>query len=207
MYRVLLPLLSLLLVSCQTTNPAATFPDMAPLVAQMAQTREALQTAGEQFQATREQVTQLATCEGGDLQTMHAATITEHDNAVQAAVAMGSAIDTLEQTANTLFQQWQIETAVLTDTRLKAANEAKMTQTWQSYQELLQLMQQSDTQADTVLAALNTTVVSLQDNLNASTVAARQGELEAVANDIGALVQQINSTIVHSDAFSASLPQ
>jgi len=208
MQRVLLSLLSLLLVSCQATNPAqSTYPNLAPLVQPVAQAREAQRAAAEQFQTAQEQVSQLANCHTGSLQAMYVATVAEHDAAVQAAMAMNSAIDALEQSADTLFQQWQSETAVLTDARAKAKSQARLTQTFQSYQGLIEVMRQSAAQVAPVLAALNASVESLRDNLNASAVAARNNELDALANDIGALVQQLNSSIVRSDEFIASLQQ
>jgi HAMP domain-containing protein len=120
---------------------------------------------------------------------------------------MNSAIDALEQSADTLFQQWQRETATLTNARPKAKSQARLTQTFQSYEGLIEVMRQSAAQVDPVLAALNANVESLRDNLNASAVAARKDELDALANDIGALVQQLNSSIVRSDEFIASLQQ
>ncbi len=208
MHRVLSLLLPLLLVSCQATNPAqSTYPNLAPLVAQVAQAREAQRAAAEQFQAAQEHVLNLANCESGSLKAMYAATVAEHKDAVQAAVALNSAIDGVEQTANALFQQWQIETEVLTDDRLQAANQARLAQTSQDYEGLMQAMRRSAAQVDPVLAALNANVVSLQDNLNASGVAARKVELDALASDIGALVQQLNSSIARSDAFIAGTQQ
>jgi hypothetical protein len=208
MQRLLLPLLSLFLFACQATNPARpTYPNLAPLVAQVVQAREAQRAAAEQFQSAQEQVINLANCESGSLRAMHAATVAEHDDAVQAAVAMNSAIDTLAQSADTLFQQWQLETEALTDARLQAESQASLTQSFQSYEGLIEAMRQSAAQADPVLAALNNTVTSMQDSLNASAVAARKDQLDALANDIGALVHQLNSSIVRADEFVASAQQ
>ncbi len=211
MYRVLFPLFSLLLVSCQTTNPEpslqSAYPNLAPLVEQVVQAREAQRAAAEQFQATQVRLSHLTSCGCGNLQTLYNATVEEHDAAVQAAVAMSSAIYAIEQTADPLFRQWQIETEVYTDARLKAENQTKLAQTWQSYEGLIQILHQSAAQVDTVLAALNANVVSLQANLNAGAVTARIGELGALENAIGALVQQLNSSMARSDAFVASVQQ
>lgn len=208
MQRLLLPLLPLFLLACQGTNPAQpTNPNLAPLVAQAVQAREAQRAAAEQFQSAQEQVINLANCQSGSLQAMHAATVAEHDDAVQAVVAMNSAIDAFEQSADTVFQQWQIETEALTDADLKAASQASLIQSFQSYEGLIEVMRQSEAQADPVLAALNNTVSSMQDSLNASGVAARKDQLDALANDIGELVQQLNSSIVRADEFISSAQQ
>ena len=91
MRRVLLPVLSLLLVSCQSTDHGTAeqtgYPNLDPLVERVAQARDAQQTALAQFQSTRAQLSRLANVAGADLQASYAATVVEYDAAVEAAVA------------------------------------------------------------------------------------------------------------------------
>jgi hypothetical protein len=207
MHRLLLSLVLLLLVSCQSTDRGAAalsgYPDLDPLVDQVVQARDTQQMAIAQFQATQAQLSGLSNVAGGDLQARYAATVNEYDAAVEAAVAVGSANATVAETASALFQQWQVETEALTDPRLKAANQARLAQTWQSYQDMIRVLRQPETTMQPVLAALNDNVAYLQHNLSASAVAAREVELGAIEQDITALMQQMSSAVTSADAFIA----
>ncbi|MBK6510952.1 MAG: DUF2959 family protein [Haliea sp.] len=167
MLKLLLSLLSLLLLACQSSpQPTAqsAYPSLDPLVAQVAQSRDAQRAAAAQFEAVHEQLLQLPSCNYGDIQAVSAAVVAAHDDAVQAAVAMSTSIDAVQQVADPLFQQWQIEAAVYTDARLKAASQAKLTLAWQNYTRLMQTLRQSAGQADPVLADFNAAVEALQEN-------------------------------------------
>jgi hypothetical protein len=208
MRKFLLPLLWLL-VSCQATTSgpdvAAGAPDLMPLLQRVTQARDAFQAAAIQFQQAGAQLAE--SIPAGAAQSVSTTTVTEHNDCVQAAVAVSSAIAAVDETANALFQQWQIETAVYTDSQLKAENQSRLTASWQRYAGLLEVLRQSAAQMDPVLAALNTNAQSLQGAATATTVSARSGELAALQNDINALVQQLNNAIARADTFIASTQQ
>ena len=210
MQRFSLILMLWVLASCQATNPGGgvtpNSPDLASLLVPVAQARDALQQAAVQFQGAREQLAQVAKS-GGDSQAESSAAVTAHDNCVEAAVAVSSAIAVVEESANTLFQQWQIETAVYTDPQLKAENQARLTAAWQRYEGLIQVLRQSAAQMDPVLAALNAHVQSLQAAPVATDPAVRDGALPALQNDIAALLMQLDNAIARADAFAASTQQ
>jgi Protein of unknown function (DUF2959) len=209
MRRLLLSVLSLLLVSCQSTNHGtaapSTYPNLGPLVERVVQARDAQKTALAQFQLTRAQLSGLVDAEGADLQASRAATVNEYDASVEAAVAVGSANAAVDETASALFRQWQIETEVYTDPRLKAENQTKLAQTWQSYQDMIRVLRQPEATMKPVLAALYDNVASWQHNPGASPVAARKAEWGAIEGQIAALIQQMNSAVVSADAFIASV--
>jgi Skp family chaperone for outer membrane proteins len=209
MRGLLLAVLSLLLASCQSTNHGSAaqsgYPDLGPLVAQVAQARDAQQTAVEQFQSTRAQLSGLANVAGGDLQAHYAATANQYDASVEAAVAVGSANAAVDETASALFQQWQVETEAYTDPSLKAESQARLAQTLRGYESMIRVLRQPEATMTAVLAALNDNVTYLQHNLDASAVAARRVELGAIEDEILVLIQQMNNAIASAGDFSASV--
>ncbi|MEZ5503935.1 MAG: DUF2959 family protein [Halioglobus sp.] len=205
----ILPLLSLLLVACQSATPGASapagYPAMGPLLDRVAQSLQAQEAAAAQFQSTAQQLSRWANPGNQGLQTLYDATVTDYNASIDAAVTMGSSVDAVDAAANTIFQQWQIEIEVYTDPVLKAENKAKLEASWQRYASLIQVLRQTTGQVNPVLAQLNQDVTHLRQNLNENALASRQRELEATINAIGALVEQINAAASASRSYIQSM--
>lgn len=204
MYKMLWPLLlTFLLLACQAGSPQpaarAAAPDMGPLLNAVAQCRDAQLAAVAQFEQVRSQLLQLpGVADGITPQALSATLLSAFDTAVQATVTMNTSTGSVQQAADTLFRQWEIENAVFTDAGLKAASEAQLARSWQDYQVLMQALQQSSAQADPVLNVL-------RDTLHASAVRAVQPD--RLAADIAALQQQLRSSIGQANAFLANVQQ
>lgn len=214
MRRLLLSVLSLLLVSCQSTDHGTAaesgyYPDLDPLVARVVQARDAQQTALAQFQSARSQLSGLVTTAGTGPQESYVATVNEYDASVEAAVAVGSANAAVDEAASAIFKQWQVETDVYsyTDPRLKGASQSRLAQTRQSYEGLIRVLRQPEATMTAVLAALHDNVAYLKNNPGASAVASRKVELGATEDTVAVLIQQLNSAIASADAFIASVQQ
>lgn len=212
MRRWLLPVLSLLccvlLVSCQSTDPETGdkvgYPDLDPLLDRVGESRDALKTAVAQFQSAREQLSQYVGAPG-DLQATYAGTVSEYDAAVEDSVAVRSAIANVDQAADAVFEEWQVEVNVYTDARIKAVNQAKLGQTWQNYEGMLKVLRHSEAKLDPVLKALSENVTYLQDNLNVGAVASRAAKFAVIDKDLEALIRSMNTAIDSSDAFISSV--
>lgn len=214
MRKLLLPILSLLLVSCQSTDHGTAaesgyYPDLDALVARVVQARDAQQTALAQFQSARSQLSGLVNTAGTGPQENYVATVNEYDASVEAAVAVGSANAAVDEAASAIFKHWQIETDVYsyTDPRLKAASQSRLAQTRQSYEGMIRVLRQPEATMTTVLEALHDNVAYLKNNPGASALAARGVALGAIEDEIAVLMQQINNAITSADAFIASVQQ
>jgi hypothetical protein len=205
MRRLLFPIISLLLMFHQSAGFAASeqsgYPSLEPLLARVEQSVAAQQAAAEQFQKARQSLSALAGSETDDVQPLYATTFHDYNDSIEAAVAMGSAIAAVDEAANAIFQEWEEEIAIFTDARLKADNEARLTQVWQSYQSLMNTLRQSESESDSVLAALKSNVTYFKYNLNAAGVASRRDALSADDKKIASLINAINTSIAGSDAF------
>jgi hypothetical protein len=210
MRKLLLPVLSLLLLSCQSANYGSSstkpdYPKLGLLADRVAEAREAEEAAVEQLQETGEQLSELVDFSGTDPQEVVTATTTQYDNSVDAAVALGTAIAAVEETATTIFQEWQIELDAYTDPAIKADSQAKLGETWQRYGSTMQVLSQSEAKMQPLLNALNANVTFLRGNLNTSALESRKVELGSIKNDIDALIRKMNIAIDSCDAFLDSI--
>lgn len=209
MYRLLLPLLAFLLASCQSASEApdmqADHPGLGPLAASVQDSRAALQAAAGQFEAVGNQLWTMAAGNVSSTQAAVAATQQSYDNAVDAAVAVGAANAAVEQAADTVFREWQIEDGVFTDPRLKADSQAKLTAAWQEYQALSQTLQQAAAAMDPVLAELNRAMAFFNANPTAGAVASRSRALGTLQTSIHGLIGDLNNAVTSSDIFLSNI--
>lgn len=205
MRRWLISLVSLLLVSCQTgggvPGEQPPDPDLGVLESRVEQYREAQQAALEQFESCAQQLSQWSNAGSADLQGLYAATVRANDDSIEAATAVSAALAAMEEAAGTAFQQWQVEVDVYTDTRLKADSQARLGQTWQGYEGMMQALRQSEVKMDNVLAALNANMKYVQANLSAAGIANHQSELQALLSDLQELLRKMTIALDSSEAF------
>lgn len=209
MYRWLVVLFALLITSCQSASekPAmqADHPGLGPLATSVRESRAALQAAANQFQSVGDQLWTMAAGNASSVEAAVLATQQRYDNAVDAAAAVGAANAAVEQAADTVFREWQIEEGVFTDPRLKADSQAKLTAAWQEYQVLSQSLQQSLADMDPVLAELSRAVAFLKANPTASAVASRTRALGTLQSRIHGLIDNLNNAVTSSDIFLTSI--
>lgn len=209
MYRLLVPLLAFLLASCQSASEApdlqADHPGLAPLATSVQESRAALQAAADQFEAVGNQLWTMAAGNVSSTQAAVAATQQSYDNAVDAAAAVGAANAAVDQAADTVFREWQIEAGVFTDPRLKADSQAKLTAAWQEYQALSQTLQQAAADMDPVLAELSRAMAFFNANPTAGAVASRARALGTLQTSIHGLIDDLNNAVTSSDIFLSNI--
>lgn len=209
MYRLLVPLLAFLLASCQSASEApdmqADHPGLAPLATSVQESRAALQAAADQFEAVGNQLWTMAAGNVSSTPAAVAATQQSYDNAVDAAAAVGAANAAVDQAADTVFREWQIEAGVFTDPRLKADSQAKLTAAWQEYQALSQTLQQAAADMDPVLAELSRAMAFFNANPTAGAVASRARALGTLQTSIHGLIDDLNNAVTSSDIFLSNI--
>jgi hypothetical protein len=209
MYRWLAPLLVLILASCQSASEKpdeqADHPGLGPLVSSVQESRAALQTAADQFQSVGNQLWTMAAGNASSVEAAVMATQQQYDAAVDAAAAVGVASAAVDQAADTVFREWQIEAGVFTDPRLKADSQAKLTAAWQEYQVVSQSLRQAVADMDPVLAELSRAVAFLKANPTASAVASRTRAMGALQSSIHGLVGNLNDAVTSSDIFLSNI--
>ena len=209
MRRICLPLLSLLLVACQSAYYGAAeqmgYHKRDILVDRVEDSRDAQQEAEEQFQSALEQLTELTNFDGGDLEDMYEAMVDEYDDSVEAADLVSERINAVDHVAEALFDEWQDEIEQYSSARLKADSQKKLRETRRRYDGMITALRRSEAKMAPVLTALNDNVMYLKHNLNARAVASLKVEFGAIEDDIEALIQEMRKAIASSDDFIQSM--
>jgi hypothetical protein len=209
MRGVLLSVLCLVLGACQSAGyvPAEQLgsPKLGQLVDRVEDYSDAQDEAIEQFQSTAAQLGAFATVNEGNLEATYAAALRNYNAVVQAAIAVSSALAAVDQSATAKFGEWQEEVEVYTDTRLKADNQARLGQTWQSYQSTLQVLRQSEARMNNTLTSLNDTMTFLKENLNVAAVAGHGPQFVALQASINGLVGKMKIAMTNANAFAAAI--
>jgi SMC interacting uncharacterized protein involved in chromosome segregation len=204
-----LPLLSLLLVACQSAYYGAAeqmgYHKRDILVDRVEDSRDAQQEAEEQFQSALEQLTELTNFDGGDLEDMYDAMVEEYDDSVEAADLVSERINAVDHVAEALFDEWQDEIGQYSNARLKADSQTKLRETRRRYDGMITALRKSEAKMAPVLTALNDNVMYLKHNLNARAVASLKVEFGAIEDDIEALILEMRKAIASSDDFIQSM--
>ncbi len=205
MRRLCLPLLSLLLVACQSAYYGAAeqvgYHKRDILVDRVEDSRDAQQEAEEQFQSALEQLSELTNFDGGDLEDMYDAMVEEYDDSVEAA----ERIQAVDHVALALFDEWQDEIEQYSNARLKSDSQGKLRETRRRYDGMIKALRKSEAKMDPVLTAMNDNVMYLKHNLNARAVASLKVEFGAIEDDIEALILEMRKAIASSDDFIQSM--
>ena len=208
MLRLLLPALSLFMVVSQSSTYAssqqADIHRLDPLLQRVEVSLEAHQALVEQLRVDQETLLALGRAAGDDLQPIFVAEFKDYRDSIEVAVSVSSAIAGLNQTATTLFGEWRDEIGYLTDTRLKADNEAQFAASWQRYEDLTQSLQQSEAMIDPVLAELRKFLSHFKYALDELSIASRKTELTDTDNNIEALINALTASAAKSKAFLKS---
>lgn len=209
MHRLCLPLLSLLLVACQSAYYGAAeqvgYHKRDILVDRVEDSRDAQQEAEEQFQSALEQLSELTNFDGGDLEDMYDAMADGYDDSVEAADLVRERIRAVDHVALALFEEWQDEIEEYSNARLKSDSQSKLRETRRRYDGMIKALRKSEAKMDPVLTALNDNVMYLKHNLNASAVASLKVEFGAIEDDIEALILEMRRAISSSDDFIQSM--
>jgi len=209
MRLVLLPVMALFLVACQSAYYGAAekvgYHKRDILVDRVEDSRDAQVDAEEQFQSALEQLTALTNFDGGDLEDMYEKLADEYEDSEAAAQDVRDRIDGVENVAAALFEEWQGEIEQYSSATLKADSQAKLRETRSRYDAMIAALRASEAKMDPVLIALKDNVMYLKHNLNARAVASLKVEFKSIEDDIGLLISEMRKAIDTSDAFIASM--
>ena len=171
------------------------------LVDRVEDARESQEDAQEQFSSALEQFSTLINYDGGELQDVYESLNEECESSKAAAEAVTARIDGVENVAEALFDEWQLELEKYSNANLRRDSERQLKETQRRYTSLLRSMRNVERSMDPVLTALQDNVLYLKHNLNANAVGALQGELKEIRQDVDRLIKEMNAAIEQSDAF------
>jgi hypothetical protein len=167
--------------------------------------QESQQEAQQQFKSALEQLSELIAFDGGELQSQFEAMNAQYLASEDAADKVTKRIDSIEDVADALFDEWQQELSQYSSDSLRRKSEAKLKETQRHYQRLIKSMRRAESRMFPVLAALKDNTLYLKHNLNAQAVGAIEGEYRSIKQDVALLVKDMNSAIEQSQQFIEAL--
>ena len=163
---------------------------------------QASQTEGqEQFKSALEQFKSVINFDGGDLEVTYDLLNDEYEASVDTADEIHDRINSVENVADTLFDEWQEELEQYSNASLRRDSERQLKDTRRRYSKVLGAMRRAENAIDPVLASLKDNTLYLKHNLNARAIASLKNELGTVDNDVNALLTAMQQAINESNAF------
>ncbi|MDX1536747.1 DUF2959 domain-containing protein [Arsukibacterium sp.] len=169
--------------------------------------QDAQQDAQQEFKSALEQFSTLIQFDGGDLQKQYEQTNEQYQDCSEAAALVSERINSIEDVAEALFDEWQEELDMYSNAKLKQESAAKLKSTQRQYQQLLNTMRQAESSMAPVLDSLRDNSLYLKHNLNAQAIGALRNEFASIERDITKLISNMNKAISESQQFIATLKQ
>lgn len=116
-------------------------------------------------------------------------------------------IDSVEDVADALFEEWESELAQYSSAEMRAASRKQLDQTKQKYAQMLNAMQKAQGKMEPILAVFRDQVLFLKHNLNAQAIASIRGKFTSVEADINQLVAEMNKSIAEADSFIKAMKE
>lgn len=169
------------------------------------ETRDAQQDAQEQFQSALEQYRSVVNFDGGDLEELYNDLKDEYDESEAVAGEIAGRIESVEDVAEDLFEEWEAELELIKSASLRADSSRKLRETRRRSDKLIAAMWKAEKSVHPVLDTLRDQVYYLKHNLNARAIAALKGELQSIDADVDRLIRQMQSSIDEANAFIAEM--
>jgi ElaB/YqjD/DUF883 family membrane-anchored ribosome-binding protein len=143
--------------------------------------------------------------QGGDLETKYKQLNAEYERCQSGAQRVSNRIESVEDVAEALFEEWEAELAQYTSSDLRAASERQLDDTRDRYRQLIGAMKRAESKMQPVLAAFHDRVLFLKHNLNAQAIASLQGEVVSLEQDVAQLISDMEASIAEANAFIDSM--
>lgn len=169
--------------------------------------QHSLDQAKDQFETTLERFSALTGYHGGTLEDTYYALRFEFEASEGKALAVHEHIRAVQEVADALFTEWELELEQYANRALRSASRAKLRTTQQHYKQLISAMRHAESKIDPVLAAFRDQVLYLKHNLNAAAIASLQNELVNVSLDIATLIRAMETSIHRAQSFVSTLSE
>lgn len=175
------------------------------LVKRVDKVRDAQEDAQEEFADALEQFQALVGHQGTELEGMYGSLKGELEDAEARAEEVRDRIRKVENVAQALFDEWQLEISQFESQTYRRDSEQKLRETKSRYSDLLRTMQRASKSMDPVLGKLRDQVLYLKHNLNAQSLGNLGGEADRLSADVGDLIANMQSSIQEAERFIADM--
>ncbi len=175
------------------------------LVDRVENAQESQEEAQEQFKSALDQLSALIEFDGGDLQSQYETTLSQYEASEKAAQDVTNRIESIENVAQALFDEWADEIEQYSSAKLKRQSQSKLANTQRKYQKLIKAMRRAESKMAPVLSALKDNTLYLKHNLNAKAIGALENEFLDIKSDVNALIKEMSNAINESESFISTL--
>lgn len=170
------------------------------------ETRDAQTDAKEQFSSALEQYRSVVQFDGGDLEDVYDRLNGEYESSVERADEVRERIDSVEQVAEDLFEEWEEEIDAYSDPDLARQSRTLLADTRTDYRDVVAAMQRAEQSMEPVLTLFNDQVMFLRHNLNARAISALETELANLEEATATLVDEMEIAIAEASSFIEAMP-
>ena len=175
------------------------------MVDRVGKARDAQEDAKQQFQTALEQFTQVVEVKGGDLERKYKLLDDQYKKCKEEADNVHKRIGSVESVSEALFDEWEAELQQYGNDALRRDSKSKLDATRRQYEQLIGAMKRAEAKIQPVLSVFNDQVLYLKHNLNAQAIAALQGELVSLEENVDRLVREMEASIREADQFISKL--
>ncbi|MCA9304248.1 MAG: DUF2959 domain-containing protein [Phycisphaerales bacterium] len=197
--------LALLITGCASTGIAVReklgTPKREQLVDRVDETRDAQESAKEQFASTLDELKSLTSFDGGELESAYNRLKKQLDRSESRAEKVRDKIKSVDRVAKALFTEWEAELNEYSTDALRRASEQQLDETRDRYGDVITAMRRAESKMDPVLRAFNDQVLFLKHNLNARAIASLDTTLNELESEIAVLIADMEASIDEANAF------
>ena len=175
------------------------------LVDRVEDARDAQDDASEQFASALEQFRSTVNFDGGDLEKVYDRLNAEYERSVAEAEEVSERIDSVEDVAEDLFKEWELELDQYSRADLRRTSASLLNDTRKRYKQLMSTMRRAERSMEPVLVAFGDQVLVLKHNLNARAIGALRNELDSIERDTANLIAQMQKAIAEANDFIDSM--
>ncbi|MFG0246094.1 MAG: DUF2959 domain-containing protein [Phycisphaerales bacterium JB052] len=176
-------------------------PKREQLVDRVDETRDAQESAKEQFASTLDELKSLSGYDGGELESAYKRLNSQLERAKSRAERVSDKIKSVDRVANALFNEWEDELDEYATESLRNASARQLEQTRQRFGDVLYSMRKAEGKMGPVLDAFNDQVLFLKHNLNARAIASLDSTLGELEGEIATLIADMEASIDEANAF------
>lgn len=171
------------------------------LVDRVEDAMEAQEDAKEEFKSALEQFEAVVGVPESELKSVYGRLSDAFEDAQDKAATVTKRIDSVEDVADDLFEEWADELQQISNASLRSRSAAQLKTSKRRSASLITAMRRAESRMDPVLNSFRDHVLFLKHNLNARAVASLQGELGGIETDVGRLIREMEKSIAEAQSF------
>lgn len=175
------------------------------LVDRVEDTRDAQTDTRENVVSAYEELSALMDFDGGDLEDAYRRLSKQVERSQGAVEDLDEHLADIDRVSDDLFEEWEGELELYSNAALRSDQEQKLGIARRRYAQMRTRMQTARDQVDPVMAILEDNVLFLKHSLNARALDALRDQEARIANEVDALIREMNIAIEEANSFIARM--